>query len=447
MPIIGKFFPKLEEWLAGFSVETFAEIIPPAWVEEALEKYGRNSQRKRKLTAPLTVWLVIGMGLFRNLSIRNVLARLGKIPGIGSLWERGQVPASASVVEARDRIGFGPLRSLAEKLRERILQQYREPMTWKGRLLLALDGSTMKVPDSEENRRRFGWPGTSRGGRAPFPQMRVLFLMSTKLYFILGAIFAPYRRGEITLAMRMLPQIPKNAMLLLDRNFNAWEFLCGLPRQGTEFLIRAKDNMKGRILGRLGPGDVLVEMPVNRNLRRRRPDLPKTVVLREITVRIQGTVFRFFTSLLDPSMYPAKELVALYRQRWEEEIAFDQMKIHQCGITTVNRPVLFRCRTTRRVLQEAYGLVVAYNLVRTLIADAAKRAHVPAVRISFVDALERIRDGTLLMAAADTRDLPRIYDDLIESIAECILPPRRDRWHPREVCVKMSGYRKKRKPA
>lgn len=443
---IGRSFEKLEEWLGSFSIEVFGSILKPAWITEALEASGRNTQRIRKLTAPLTVWLVIAMGVFRKLSIQNVLARLGTIPGVGSLWENGEVPRSASDVEARDRIGLGPLRYLVEKFRAWILATYREGMTWRGHLLLALDGTTFKVPDSEQNRRRFGLPGSSRGKRAAFPQMRAVFLVSTKLRFVLSALFAPYRRSEIALAFRMLSAIPEGALVLMDRYFEAWTLFCGIRKPGNHFLIRTRIGETGRrgtVLGILGRGDRLVEFKMPRYLRRRNPDLPHAMVLREIQVRIRGEHFRFLTSLLEPGMYSAKELVALYLERWEEEISFDEIKTHQCAATTVNRPVIFRCMTTRRVLQEAYGLVLAYNLVRVLMAQAADQAGVPAIRISFIDSLERIRDAALLMAAAPTPALPRIFRDLILSISRCVLPERRDRSNPREVCIKMSGYKKK----
>jgi hypothetical protein len=150
------------------------------------------------------------MALYRNLSIKNIMNRMGNVMGVGSLWEQGQTPVSSSGVEARDRLGWGPLRWLTEKLREWLVETYREAMSWKGMLVLALDGTTFKVPDSDENRRRFGLPGASRG-RAAFPQMRALFLVSTKLRFILGARFAPYGRAEIHLAMRRI----RSAALLM----------------------------------------------------------------------------------------------------------------------------------------------------------------------------------------------------------------------------------------
>lgn len=280
MGSIGSAFQKLEGWIESFTVEVFASVLNPRWIEEVLETAGRQTQRERKLPAPFTVWLVIAMAFYRNLSIKNILNRMGNVLGVGSLWDGGEEPTSTSGTEARDRVGFGPLRLLVEKLRAWILERYRETMSWKGMLLVALDGTTFKVPDSDQNRRRFGLPGSSRG-RAAFPQMRALFLVSAKLRFILGAVFAPYGRAEIRLALRMLADIPTGALVLLDRNFNAWQFLLGLRDAGQHFLLRAKDNMRGRTLAVLGPGDRLVEMTTPRALRRRLPFMPKTVVVRK----------------------------------------------------------------------------------------------------------------------------------------------------------------------
>ena len=445
MGFIGSSFHKLEGWIESFAMEVFASVLKPEWIDEVLKTTDRHTERERKLTAPFTVWLLIAMGFYRNLSIQNVIHRMGNLFGVGSLWSDGKTPTSGSDVEARTRLGFRPLRMLAEKFREWILATFSQAMCWKGMLLLALDGTTFKVPDSDENRRRFGLPGSNRS-RAAFPQLRALFLVSAKLRFILAGLFAPYRRAEISMALRILPQIPKGSLLLLDKNFNAWLFLLGLLDLGNQFLIRAKDNMHGVVLGVLGAGDRLVRMRIPRALRHEHPSLPKDVVAREISVRIKGKPFRFLTSLTNAEDYSAVELVLLYAQRWQEEIALDEIKTHQCPYTTVNRPVIFRCKASRRVLQEAYGLVLAYNLVRTLMTQAAVKHQAAPLRISFVDSLERIREAALLMAAAPTRLLPQIFEDLLRSIARCLVPNRR-RENPRVVCVKMSNYRRKAKAA
>jgi hypothetical protein len=275
--------------------------------------------------------------------------------------------------------------------------------------------------------------------------MRAVFLVSTRLRFILSALFAPYGRAEIHLAMRMIASIPRRALVIVDRYYNAWEFLLGLRASRHEFLVRVKKNLKGKIVAVLGRGDRLVEVKIPRALRRRRSDLPKSVIVREITARIGGKWFRYWTSLLDPVEYPAQEMVLRYEERWQEEIGLDEIKTHQCGATTVNRPVIFRCMRTRRVLQEAYGLVLAYNLIRCLMTQASFQVGVCALRISFVDTLARIRDAALLMAAAPTAQLPAIFRDLIASIGRCLLPIRH-RKNPRVVCVKMSAYKLKVKP-
>jgi hypothetical protein len=447
MGYIGSCFQQLEGWIGSFSVEVFSGILRPEWIGAALKETGRETTRERKLTAPFTLWLVVGMGLYRSLSIQNILNRMGNVLGSGSLWKDGKIPASSSTTEARDRLGFGSLRWLVGMLRTWALEVHREAMEWKGFLLLAIDGSTFKVPDSPRNRKHFGLPGTSRGGRAAFPQMRALFLVSTRLHLVLHALFAPYKRAEIHMALRMLRSIPRGALVLLDRNFNAWEFLIGVLEEGSQFLVRAKDNMRGEVLEVLGRGDRIVRMKIHAALRQRLPHLPKTLVVREISVRILGKRYRFFTSLLDPKRYATEELAGVYHQRWEEEILLDSIKTHQCAATTVNRPVIFRCQTPRRVLQEAFGLVLSFNLVRALILEAGERHDVPPLRISFVDSLERIRDAALIMAASPTHRLPRIYDDLLQSISRCVLPPRRHRCNPRVVCVKMSRYPKKGKVA
>lgn len=445
MKIIGRSLDKLDGRLETFSIEVFGEILKATWIGDVLKASDRSSKRTRKLPASFVVWLIIAMGLFRSRSIQNIVSRLGDIPGLGSLW-KVKKPESTSVTDARDRVGFGPLRMLMYRLREWILDRHRKSMTWKGRLVCALDGSTFMVPDSPQNKRRFGLPGSNRG-RTAFPQMRALFLVSAHLHFVLDAVFGPYRRSELALFFRMLPSIPVGAVLLMDRNFDAWLVWASVVGAGSDVLVRAKRRRKGRLVRVLGRCDRLIDVYATPSARRENPGLPKSFLMREISVRIRGRNYLFLTSLLDADRYPAKELVQLYAQRWEEEISLDEIKTHQCGATTVNRPVIFRSKTSRRVLQEAFGLVMAYNLVRCLMTEAAAQAEVPAVQISFVDCLERIRDACLLMAAAPTGQLPDIHRDLLTSMAQCRLTPRRDRRNPRAVCVKMSAYPLKRKSA
>jgi len=447
MHFIGSCFEKLEGWINGFAIEVFASVLQVKWIDEALAQCGRQTERVRKLPGTFVVWLSIALGFYRTMSIRNVVHRMGSVFGVGSLWPDGEEPASTSLTEARNRVGFGPIRMVMRRLQGWLLATYRSSMEWKGWLLTILDGTTMKVPDSEENRRRFGLPGSNRGRRSAFPQLRALFFVSAHLRLILGAWFAPYRRGEMTMAFRIIDELPSRCLLLMDRLYVAWAWLWGLMEREHQFVVRAPKHARPKRVRRLGPGDHLVEVRTVRSLRRRFLHLPKTLLLRELSARIRGKWYRYFTSLLDPVAYPAKDLVRLYAQRWEVEIGLDEIKTHECAATTVNRPLIFRSMRTRRVLQEAYALVIAYNLIRTLMTQAAQTASVDPLRISFTDSLERIREAALLMAAADTRSLRRIFEDLLASLARCLLPARSGRSNPREVCVKMSSYPKKWKKA
>jgi hypothetical protein len=440
MEIIGSSLRQLQH----FSIEVLAGILKPAWIQEAAAAATQPTQRDRKLPASFTIWLLVAMGLHRSLAIRNVLDHIGNLLGAAPVWET--LPSSAAIVEARNRLGFGALRLLLTRLQTWLLDTHREAMSWKGMLLLALDGTTFKTSDSLENRRCFGLAGVNRGGRSAYPLVRALMLTSARLRFILGAWFAPYRRNEMTMAMRILDAIPAGALLLLDRRYLAWEFLLRHLKRGGHFVVRSPKHIRRRRLQRLATGDWLVEIKVPGHLRKRFPQFTRTVILRELTARIHGKWFTYFSSLLDPERYSAAELVGLYSKRWEIETGIDEVKTHQCGGTTVNRPVLLRSQSPRRVLQEAFGMLVAYNLVRTLMVEASEGAGGDPLRISFVDSIELIRQALVVMALARTHELPALYADLLDRISSRKLA-RRHRRNPREVCIKMSNYAKKWKCA
>lgn len=445
MSLIGKSPPNLES-PQKFVMEVFGSILQTKWIDEAIQCVGRADERIRKLPMRFVTWMLVGMGFYRNLSIQNVIARLGQLPGGIALWAKA--PQSAATGEARDRLGVAPIRLLLNRLSAWILETQREALSWKGWLLLALDGTTVKVPDSNDNRRIFGLPGTKRGNRAAFPQVRALMLVSVTTHFILDVLFAPYKVGELRLAPRMTSRLPTRSLLLLDRAFISWHLLWSLTQAGHAFVLRLRRGVKLQRYGRLNCGDWLVRAKVPRYVRRRVPAMPKFLEYREVTVRIGKTWFHFLTSLTDSAQYSAEDVVHLYRQRWEAEIAIDEFKTHQCTSTTVNRPVIVRSKRPRRVIQELYALVLAYNLIRCAMADAALCAKLAPLRVSFVDSLERLREGALIMATANILLLPEIYTQILRAIARHPLPPRDGRKNRREVCIKMSAYPKKwKKPA
>jgi hypothetical protein len=219
--------------------------------------------------------------------------------------------------------------------------------------------------------------------------------------------------------------------------------LLALAQSGHErhWLVRAKARLRLHRLQRLGRGDALVELQVSPQARHADPTLPPRWRVRAIHTQRPGHAPQLLlTSLLDPSRYPAAELVALYHERWEQELSYDELKTE-----LLEREEALRSRRPAAVAQELWGLLLVYNLVRLAMARVAQAAQVAPTRISFIAALHLIRDEWLWCAAATPGAIPRHLCRLQQSLTLFLLPPRRpQRRYPRAVKLKMSGYPRNR---
>jgi hypothetical protein len=426
----------------GASFEIFARSLDPQWIEAALAATGSASVRRRKLPAEQVVWIVIGMGLFRDRSIQEVVHHLdlvlpGRAPGA-----RRPAATSSGVVQARDRLGAAPLKALFEQTAARWAGASADAHRWRGLSLYGVDGSALRIPDTPENEAAFGRPASSRG-KAGYPQLRLVALMVLRSHLLAGLALGAWSVGEATLAEPLWAKLPDHSLTILDRGFLAYALLHRLATSGVErhWLIRAKSNLKWRTLQQRGENDQLVEITVSRQARRTHPDLPETLAVRAIRYQRKG--FRpqtLLTSLLDPVTYPAAEVAQLYHERWELELGFDEIKTH-----ALEREETLRCRAPERVLQEVWGLAIAYNLVRLHMQEVARRAGLVPSRISFRHALLLLRGFWLTTAwATAPGNLPRRLDDLHQELALLVIPPRRPRRYPRAVKIKMSSYPRKR---
>jgi hypothetical protein len=440
MSSIGDFCAELKSDDGNFVVEALAKELHPDWVREALRETGKESIRERLLPATFTLWFVILLGLFRRVSYVNLLEKLVGSPWVGARWPEGGPPNTTAVTSARDRLGMDPLRHLWERS-AREWQTSSAGMIFHDRRVYALDGSTFKTPDTEENRRWFGKPGASRG-RAAYPQMRAVLVVDIGARLIAAERHGPYSSCEIQLARELLPVIPKRSLVLMDRHFLAYDLLWDLHAGERDFVVRVPKNIKPRLLRRLGPGDAIVEVAIPRNYRRTRPDMPRTWTLRMISYRPAGRkeTIRLFTSLVLETEITKAALAALYHERWEEETVIDEIKTHLCDCQTVNRAVVFRSRASLRVEQEWYGLLLAYNGVRKVMGAAAEAEEVCPCRLSFTAAVERLRETVYDMLSLSTRRLPARYARLLLQVARADVPERPGRKNPRAVKIKMSKF-------
>lgn len=421
-------------------VSEFGKGIEPEWIEQALAEKGTAKVRRRRLPGPQVIWLVVGMALFRNRPIWEVVDKLDL-----ALDDKNKpVLARSASAKARQRLGEEPMRWLFERSAQQWAHESASNDRWRGLALYGLDGTTFKVPDSDSNRAHFGLANGGDRGDSGYPLVRMVALMALRSHLLAAAAFGSYKSGEYEYASKLWASIPDDSLSIIDRNFWSAVVLMGLNNSGRNrhWLIRAKSKTRGRRVKKLGDNDELVELKVSPQARKRDPSLPATWVVRIIHYQVPGfRPQRLITSLLDPQQYPAHELVLLYHERWEIEMGYDEVKTHMMQHTS--QPL--RSKTPDNVRQELWGVLIAYNLIRFQMQTVANKAKVAPTRISFLTVYRMICDEWLWCALASPGAIPRHLRELQDEIARFILPERRDRVYPRAVKIKMSKYKKKRR--
>jgi hypothetical protein len=423
------------------SLEDFRRHIDPAWIHAALESTGTASIRRRRLPAEQVIWLVLGMALFRNRSIVHVADSLDlALPS-----RNGDPTAAASAIsQARSRLGDEPLQWLFRTCADNWAHASANRHRWRQLAVYGVDGTSLRVPDSDENREHFGLPTGGSRGAAGYPQLRLVCLAALRSHLIVAAAFGPCSNGENTYAANLWSEVPNRSVCILDRNFLSANLLLSLEQQGdaSHWLIRAKKNTKWEEVERFGEGDFLVRMEVSRAARAKNADLPTHWMARAIRYQIPGfRVQWLLTSLRDSSAYPAHEVAALYHERWEIEMCYDEVKTD-----ILEREEAIRSRSPNRVRQELWGVLIAFNLVRLEMERIADEAEVEPTRISFVAAHRFICDEWMWCATAAPGSIPRHLKNLRATLKRFILPKRRsERKYPRAVKIKMSSYPRKRR--
>jgi Fe-S-cluster formation regulator IscX/YfhJ len=342
--------------------------------------------------------------------------------------------------EARKRIGLAPFRALVQTVVRLLAKSDTPGAFYRGLRLMAIDGFVLDLPDTQENERVFGRPGS---GRAPgaFPQARVLALCETATHVLWRCLIKSIRIGEVTMAHDLLRHLDKSMLLLWDRGFFSYQTVQEVLDRHAHLLARVKTGLIFRPIRHLSDGSYVAK--VYRSARDRRNDEGG------IEVRIIEYTFddpdrpgnkvmhRLLTTLLDENLDPAVTLIELYHERWEEELTIDELKTHQR-----ERPVL-RSQTAIGVLQEIHGLLLGHYIVRVLAYETALQEGVDPRRISFTATLKILR-CRLPDCPKNTCGLRQWYKALLEEIAEEILPDRRNRINPRVIKRKMSCWAKKK---
>jgi hypothetical protein len=318
---------------------------------------------------------------------------------------------------------------------------------------LAADGSILSIPDTPANEARFGRPKASPGETA-YPQLKAITITETSTRQIRAVVFKPYNFSERDAVQEMLDYLVKGDLLLTDRGISAAWLFGECQERSIHFLGRITSSWEPQFIKSLGIGDslVTVEGAIPKKFRKsmngKKAKASVKMTLRMIEYKIgQSEKIRLLTDLLSPGEYPAIELVKLYHDRWECEIAYDEIKNHLASKASGTQDLVFRSKSPDGVLQEAYALVGMYNMIRGIMVEAGELNNIDPLEISFVDTVQVIKETTLhFQVAATDQQRSIIYRQLLKDIVECQNPrPRSERQYPRAVKRKKNKYNSRAK--
>jgi hypothetical protein len=438
---------RLELPAATVVLEALSRFVPPKTIHSVLAQTGRRSQRIRRLPAAAVVWLVIAIGIWTDLDIPAIWRQVvGTLRSLFLVWDAKRPPCKSALSLARTRLGPCSLRMLFVQTATPIATDRTRGAFYKGMRLMAMDGVRFEMPDTLANAAAFGRPATRRNGESvdgAYPQIHAIFLSETGTHMVVEAYIKRGKRSEFKVATALLRKAPSGSLVLQDRGFYGYRPLAQAARCGVHVLGRVGNHVVFEPTQVFNDGSYLATIyPSLRDKRHKTNGLVVRVIaytLDEPHRTGHGERHRLVTTLLDADRYPAHELVVLYHERWEIKIGNDELKTHQ-----LHRHVHLRSRTPCGVLQEIYGILLAYNAVRSLMHEAALSTDIDPRTLSFIHAVRVLRETAPLMRAAPTSRLPTLYAAMIRHIAQGVLPPRDNRINPRVVKKKMSNFAKKR---
>ena len=385
----------------------------------------------KRVPIELAIWFVVGVGMFSSDTYRQVFRWL--VP-LGTA-----IPGSSTLTEVRKRVGSRLMRQLYHSVVRRLGTAVNQVGFYKGLQLMGVDGFTLSLFDSPENRREFGRPKNRRTW-GPYPQTRCVALAELGTHVLWRTAIGKYHEGEQTLIRRLFEHLKAGMLVLMDRNLLSFEIAHEVTGRNAQFLIRCKSNRVLPVLRRLQDGSYLSRIYASQyDQQKDRNGLDVRVI--EYTLDDPDRagcdeLHRLVTSLLDEQQHAARELIVLYHQRWEQELAFDEFKTH-----LRQRPVL-RSQRPDGVRQEIYALLISHFIIRKIAFDASRMAGVKPTRISFQATFKIFRSK--LAEVAIIGSIAKWYQLIVAEAAREVIPPRSGRINPRVLKKTTSAWTRKR---
>ncbi len=415
----------------------FADVLPTPGLEGALREIP-SRWNDRIFTPLITLWVFLGQVLNADRSCRAAVARL-----IAHRAAQGLEPCSSETgayCQARNRLPEGFFAAVARLVGRNLDERVDRRWLWKGRRVCLFDGSTVSMPDTEENRREYPLTYNQVPGTSSAPaRIGAIISLSCGAILDLGICrYAGKGQGEVSLLRRLWDTLRPGDILLGDRLMSGWVGMHLLKGRGVDTVSRLSAHRRADFRKgiRLGRDDHLVRWKKPTSIRsvdrKTYNELPDSITVREVRSRVERPGFRtrwivVVTTLLDPGQASKEELASLYRARWNNELDLRSIKV------TLQMDRL-RCKTPELVRKEIWAHVLAYNLIRTVMAQAAAGEGVPPRTISFkatLQVLEAFRPVIAFRADRGAGHLSALYGQLLRAIAVHRVADRPDRFEPR----------------
>ena len=413
--------------------------VPPSLFPKAIKK---QNSRDRDYTRWRTFWCMIWQGFNPLAPGREVVRQLQALFDLEGGPQLS--PHDGAYCRAKARLPLDQFPKALLTSANQADQLSPASGLLGGRMLKVVDGSALTLQDTLKN--RAAYPPNQCGDTPIFPQLRLVVLFS----LLSGAIFAiaqgALNSSELALLHGLAGQLVRGDILLGDRGFGSYPLIGWLQTLGVDFVGRTTRHIDGRRrCQRLGRNDWLVRWtktasctsPWLGTLERRA--LPQEMVLRAVRGTCYQKGFRVrqvtvITTLLDPQLYPAEQILQAYLRRWRLEMCLDDFK------TTLHMDFL-RARTPQMVQKEMYTRLIAHNLIRCTMAQAATEHSVPLDRLSFKGSLDALRQFTYALAGARSKiKRQRLWRLLLETLSCDLVPQRPGRREPRAIKRKKTKY-------
>ena len=389
-------------------------------------------------TPLITLCVFLGQVLSADHSCRSAVARL--IACRVARKERACSPETSAYCQARKRLPERFFSQIAKQTGHQLDTNAKSSWLWKNRPVYIFDGATVSMPDTPENQQAYPQPPQQKPGLG-FPLMRIAVIFSLACGAVLDVGICRYAgkgQSELALLRQMWSIFQPGSIMLADRLMCAWTELVMLKQRDVDCVCRFTSHRKAdfRRGKRLGKDDHIVtwNKPTRpRSIDRKTYDtLPDSLTIRECRVRLTQPGFRvrvlvIATTLLDHVAYPPAELAELYRARWNAELDLRSLK------QTMQMDVL-RCKTPELVRKELWTHILAYNLIRTILAQAAQKNHLEPRSLSFkgaIQTLEAFQPVIALQGEQNTAHRLSLYNELLNAIATHCVADRPDRYEPR----------------